>query len=99
MQRSVDLAWQTVPQGLKDKLRAVAWLIGAGLIFAASFALSVLINFLPGFFAPLSIIAGLAVNVALFLWTVQRPGPAADRLASPPARRAGLRASASRSSS
>ncbi len=69
VQRSVDLTWQTVPRGLRDKLRAVAWLLGAGVIFVGSFALGVLINFLPGFFAPLSIIAGIAVNVVLFLWT------------------------------
>ena len=74
VQRSVDLTWQTVPQGLKDKLRAVAWLLGAVLIFVGSFALSVLINFLPGFFAPLSIIAGIAVNVVLFLWTFSALG-------------------------
>ncbi len=68
LQRSVDSTWQTFGKGLKDKLRAVGVVFGAGLVFAGSFALSALINFLPGFFAPLSIVAGLAVNVALFLF-------------------------------
>lgn len=74
VQRSVDLSWQTFGKGLKDKLKALAWLAGAVTIFAGSFALSVLINFLPGFFAPLSIVAGVAVNIALFLWTFSALG-------------------------
>lgn len=74
VQRSIDAAWQTVGKGLKDKLRAFLWLIGAALIFASSFALSVALNVLPGFLAPVSIIAGLAVNVALFTWTFTELG-------------------------
>ncbi len=74
VQRSVDAAWQTVGKGLKDKLRAFLWLIGATVIFAASFALSVALNVLPGFLAPVSILAGLAVNVALFTWTFTELG-------------------------
>lgn len=74
IQRSVDLSWQTMGKGLKDKLKAIGWLLGAVVIFIGSFALSVLINFLPAFFAPLSIIAGVAVNVALFLWTFSALG-------------------------
>lgn len=69
IQRSIDRVWQTHGEGLKDKLKALAWLLGAVVIFIASFALSVLLNVLPGFLAPLSIVAGLAVNVGLFLWT------------------------------
>lgn len=69
VQRSVDVSWQTFGKGLKDKLKAFVWLLGAVVIFIGSFALSVILNFLPGIFAPLSILAGFAVNVALFLWT------------------------------
>ncbi len=69
VQRSIDVSWQTLGAGLKDKLRAFVWLVGAAAIFVGSFALSVILNFLPGIFAPLAILAGLAVNVALFLWT------------------------------
>lgn len=69
VQRSIDAAWQSHGSGVKDKLLAIGWLLGAFVIFAGSFALSVLLNFLPGVLAPLSIVAGLAVNVALFLFT------------------------------
>lgn len=68
LQRVVDSTWQTFGKGLKDKARAVLVVLGAGVVFAGSFVLSALINVLPGFFAPISILAGLVVNVALFLW-------------------------------
>lgn len=68
LQRVIDHSWQTFGKGLKDKGRAVLVVLGAGVVFAGSFLLSALINFLPGFFAPISIAAGLAVNIALFLW-------------------------------
>jgi membrane protein len=73
-QRAVDKAWQTKSEGIRDKGRAVLWLIGAVLIFVASFALSTVLNFLPAFFAPISIVVGLAVNVGLFLWTFTELG-------------------------
>ncbi len=69
VQRAIDRVWQTFGKGVKDKLRAVGWLLGAAVIFTASFALSILLNFLPGFLAPLSIVVGLGVNLGLFLWT------------------------------
>lgn len=74
LQRAIDRAWQTKAEGLKDKLRAVLWLLGAGVIFMSSFALSALLNFVPGFVAPLSVVLGLAVDVGLFLWTFTELG-------------------------
>lgn len=76
VQRAIDKAWQTKSEGLKDKLRAVLWLLGAVVIFLASFALSTVLNFLPAFLAPVSILLGLAVNVGLFLWTFTELGRA-----------------------
>lgn len=69
IQRSVDASWQTFGKGVKEKLKALAWLGGATLIFLGSFALSVALNVLPGFLAPVSLLTGFGVNVALFLWT------------------------------
>lgn len=69
IQRSVDAAWQTFGKGVKEKLKALAWLAGATVIFLSSFALSIALNVLPGFLAPVSLLAGFGVNVALFLWT------------------------------
>lgn len=74
VQRAIDNVWQTRSQGFKDKARAFLWLLGAGAIFVASFAVTTVLNFLPGFLAPVSILVGLTVNVGLFLWTYSELG-------------------------
>jgi membrane protein len=74
VQRAIDNVWQTRSEGFKDKARAVLWLFGAGVIFAASFAVTTVLNFLPAFLAPVSILVGLAVNLGLFLWTFSELG-------------------------
>ena len=71
LQHAYDSVWQVKGRGLKDKLYGVAWLVGAGLLFAASFALTTVVQFLPGPAWPVGIALGLAVSVALFLWTSQ----------------------------
>ncbi len=74
IQRSVDVAWQSYGKGVVEKLKALAWLAGAAVIFVASFGLSIALNVLPGFLAPVSVLAGFAVNIALFLWTFSALG-------------------------
>jgi membrane protein len=69
LQHGVNLAWQAEEKGLKSKLLGVPWLVGAGLIFAASFALSTMLGLLPGWLAPANLLIGLAVDFGLFLWT------------------------------
>lgn len=74
VQRAIDNVWQTTTEGMKDKARALGWPLGAGAIFAASFTLGTVINFLPPVLAPLSILLAVAVNLGLFLWTYQELG-------------------------
>jgi len=74
VQGGLDRVWQTSSAGLKDKLGALLWLVGAGTIFAASLVLGALLNFLPPVLAPLSIAVALAMNVGLFLWTFAELG-------------------------
>jgi membrane protein len=69
LQHGVNLAWQTEGQGFKAKLLGVPWLAGAAIIFTASFTLSTLLGFLPGWLAPANVLVGLAVDLGLFLWT------------------------------
>lgn len=82
VQRSVDAAWQGFGKGLLEKVRALLWLLGAVVIFVASFAVTSALNFVddiaesvplvdrvPWLFTLAAIAVGLAVNVALFLWT------------------------------
>jgi len=68
-QYAINAAWQVTGRGWRDKLSGLMWLGGATLLFLTSFATSAVINVLPGFLAPLGIVAGLSVNFGLWLWT------------------------------
>jgi len=69
IQYAINATWQSTGRGWRDKLLGLAWLAGATLLFLTSFATSAVIRLLPGFLAPLGILAGLSVNVGLWLWT------------------------------
>ena len=69
LQYAYDSVWQVKGRGLSDKLYGLAWLLGAVLLFGASFALTTAIQFLPGPAWPVGIVAGLVLSVLLFLWT------------------------------
>ena len=71
LQYAFNATWQVNGRGLRDKVVGLAWLAGAFVIFAASFGITTLLNFLPGFLAPLGILVGLAVNFALWLWAMK----------------------------
>jgi len=68
-QYAINAAWQVRGRGWRDKLSGLLWLAGATLLFLTSFATSAVINVLPGFLAPVGILAGLSVNLGLWLWT------------------------------
>jgi membrane protein len=69
LQYAWDTAWQVRGRGLRDRLVGLGWLAGAGLLFAASFALSAGSQWLPWFLSPLGVLAGFGTGVALWLWT------------------------------
>ncbi|HUQ63053.1 MAG TPA: YihY/virulence factor BrkB family protein [Acidimicrobiales bacterium] len=71
VQQALNTSWQVEGRGLRDKLTGLAWLAGTAVLFAASFAITAAINFLPGFFAPLNIIVGFAINVGIWLWMMK----------------------------
>ena len=72
MQAAIDRAWQTKGRGIKDKLFAIEWLIGAGILLAASIAVTgLVVAVLPGWAAPVGILITVALNVLLFWWTFQ----------------------------
>jgi membrane protein len=68
-QYAINAAWQVKGRGWRDKLTGLLWLGGATMLFLTSFATSAVIRLLPGFLAPLGIVAGLSVNLGLWLWT------------------------------
>ena len=71
LQHTYDSVWQVKDRGLKDKAFGLAWLVGSGLLFAASFAITAVVAWLPAWLAPLNLVAGLALNFGLFLWAMK----------------------------
>ena len=80
VQQALNTTWQVEGRGLRDKLTGLIWLAGTAVLFAASLAVTAAINFLPGFFAPLNILVGLAIGVGMWLWMMKSTsGPNASR--------------------
>ncbi|MGQ0522014.1 MAG: YihY/virulence factor BrkB family protein [Actinomycetota bacterium] len=71
MQFTFDSVWQAPGRGLKDKLYGFLWLVGASVIFLASFAVTFLIGRLPGPAWPLAVAGNLIIGIPLWLWTFQ----------------------------
>ncbi len=69
MQYGLDQVWQVEERGMKDKLFGLVWLIGAAVLFVGAAAATTVINWLPGVVAPLALLVGFAVNVALWMWS------------------------------
>jgi membrane protein len=70
IQFGLNTVWQVKGRGLRDKLSGLGWLAGAAVLFLASFAATAAIGFVP-VLAPLGIVVGLGVGVALWLWTLK----------------------------
>lgn len=66
-----NAAWQVKGRGIRDKAVALLWMASAGLIFLGSLGLGAALNVLPGWAAPLGVLAGVAVNTALFWWSAK----------------------------
>jgi len=64
-----NAAWQVKGRGIRDRAFAVAWFAGLGVLAAATFAATWAIEWLGAAVAPLLLLAGVAINMALFLWT------------------------------
>ena len=69
LQFTFDSAWQVSGRGLVGKLYGLVWLAGATVILLASFALTALLNRLPGPAGPLVLVGAFAVDLTLWLWT------------------------------
>jgi membrane protein len=70
LQYAFDNVWQVKGRGLKDKLHGFAWLLGSVVILAVSFGATALLRVAP-WLAPVSILVGLTMNVALWLWAMK----------------------------
>ncbi len=73
LQQGVRAPWQERSEGIKDRLLGIAWLVVAGIGFAAAIALSSVLNFLPDevpkLLVGLGVVAlGVAAEIGLFWW-------------------------------
>lgn len=73
LQQGVRAPWQERSEGIRDRLLGVAWLVAAGVGFAAVLALGGVLNFLPDqvpvVLATVAAIAiGLAAEIGLLWW-------------------------------
>jgi membrane protein len=71
VQYALNSAWQAKGRGWKDKLTGLLWLVGAAILFVGSFAITAAANVLPAALAPAGVLAGFAVDVVLWLWTMK----------------------------
>jgi membrane protein len=71
LQYVYDSVWQVTGRGIKDKAVGFLWLVGAGLLFAATFAVTSLMAELPGYLKPVNVVIGIALSLALFIWTMK----------------------------
>jgi membrane protein len=71
VQYALNTVWQVKGRGWRDKLTGLAWLAGSGLLFVASFAVTATANVLPPLLAPLLPLVALALDTALWLWTMK----------------------------
>ncbi len=68
-QYAINAAWQVTGRGWRDKFKGLMWLGGSTLLFLTSFATSQVLRLLPTFLAPVGVLAGLSVNLGLWIWT------------------------------
>ena len=75
IQLAIDRAWQLKGNGLSDKAKSFGWLLITGVILVATTAVTALVvSVLPGWAAPLAIIATVGVNVLMFWFTLTMLG-------------------------
>jgi membrane protein len=68
LENALNATWQVKGRGFTSRLVAVAWLVGAGLLFVGSMALGPLLNELPGPVTVPAILAGFVLDVLLLVW-------------------------------
>lgn len=66
---TINASWQVEGRGILDRLSGIIWLLGGGMLFVGSLALSSVVDDLPAILAPVNLLVGLALGFALFLWT------------------------------
>lgn len=68
LQKAANLGWQASSLGIKDRGKAVLFLLGGGVLAGASVAMTAAVRALPGWLAPINIVVSIAVSTAIFAW-------------------------------
>lgn len=66
---AVNLPHGYAIRGARARFTGIPWLLGAGVLFVASFTVSAVVNWLPIWSSPVVAVVNFGVDVALFLWT------------------------------
>ena len=75
IQLAVDHPWQMKGDGFRDKLKALGWLLVAGLFLVVTTTTTALVvSVLPSWAAPFTIIATVVVNIVMFWFTLATLG-------------------------
>jgi membrane protein len=69
MANAYDTAWRVPQRPTRERLVGLLWLVGAGVLLAAGGFVTAGLGALPAALAPFVLVAGLAVNTLLWLWT------------------------------
>ncbi|MGH9025722.1 MAG: YihY/virulence factor BrkB family protein [Acidimicrobiia bacterium] len=65
-----NTAWQVAGRGIKDRLFQLVWLVGLAVLVGATFGATTSLELVGGHLQQLALLVlGIALNVALFLWT------------------------------
>ena len=69
IQTALNAVWQVKGRGLVDRLVALRWLLGAGLLFLLTALLGPALRMVPGPIKPVTVVVGFALTTVLFVWT------------------------------
>ncbi|HET8930588.1 MAG TPA: YihY/virulence factor BrkB family protein [Acidimicrobiales bacterium] len=77
---AVNLPERVTVKGIRARVMGIPWLLGAGAILTVSIAISTVLNWVPVWTAPLTLLLSFTIDVALFTWTfwfldAERPSP------------------------
>ena len=69
LETAFGAVWQAEGRGLKDRVYALVWLVGSGVLLVGSILATAAAGLLPGPLTWLSLLPTLAVDLALWVWT------------------------------
>jgi membrane protein len=71
LEHALNRAWGIADSGLRGRAKGMLWLGGAGAMLLVTAGLTTAVRWLPGVLAPVGIALALAMNLALWLWTLR----------------------------